>query len=162
MKTKEKLKKLNPTNKNIILVCQKIAKTNLERKMLRAFYEYYKCTKKLTPYWSYERDFYFMHKGKRYFICVYIEHPCKNLKRNIKTMSNLSKLVKQTANLRLVIKRQVKNDAYPQTIKEYLYSWSTLRKYFYAKIIETKVTERVMHEEKDSDVKFTWDAKYLL
>ena len=162
MKTKEKLKKLNPTNKNIILVCQKIAKTSLERNLLRAFYEYYKCTKRLTPYWSYDRDFYFMHKGTRYFICVYIEHPCKNLKRNYKTISNMSKLVKETANLRLVIKRQVKNESYPRTIKEYLYSWATLRKYFYAKIIETKVTERIMREEKDSDVNFTWDAKYLL
>ena len=162
MKTKEKLKKLNPTNKNIILVCQKIAKTSLERNLLRTFYEYYKCTKKLTPYWSYDEDLYFMHRGTRYFICVSIERPCKNLKRKIKTISDLSKLVKQTANLRLVLKKQCGNDSYPRTVKEYLYSWVTLRKYFYAKVIETKVTARIMHEEKDSDVNFTWDAKYLL
>lgn len=161
MKTKEKIKKLNPTNKNILLVCQKIAKTNLERKMLRAFYEYYKCTNKLTPYWSYDRDFYFMHRGARYFICVYIEHPCKNLKRKSQRVS-LSKIVKETSNLRLVIKKQVKNDSYPRTIKEYLYSWATLRKYFYAKVIETKVTERIMREESDSAINFTWDDKYLL
>lgn len=162
MKTKEKLKKLLPTNKNILLVCQKIAKTSLERNILKAFYEYYKCTKKLTPYWSYDRDASFIHRGARYFICVYIEHPCKNLKSNFHTISGLSKLVKQTANLRLVIRKQVKTESYPRTIKEYLYSWATLRKYFYAKIIETKVTERIMREEKDSAVNFTWDAKYLL
>lgn len=161
MKTKETLKKLNPTNKNLLLVCQKIAKTNLERKMLRAFYEYYKCTNKLTPYWSYDRDFYFMHRGARYFICVYIEHPCKNLKRKFQRCS-LSKLVKETSNLRLIIKKQCKNDAYPQVVKEYLYSWATLRKYFYAKVIETKVTERIMREESDSDINFTWNEKYLL
>lgn len=162
MKTKEKLKKLNPTNKNLILVCQKIAKTNLERKMLRAFYEYYKCTNRITPYWSYDRDFSFIHRGTRYFICVSIEHPCRNLKRKYQKISTLSKIVKQTSNLRLVIKKQRKNDSYPQTVKEYLYSWTTLRKYFYAKVIETKVTERIMREESDSAINFTWDDRYLL